>query len=320
MERVILNPTTEAEWLDMRKEDLTSTECAALFGCSPYLTQFELWHEKHGNYERQFDENERIKWGKRLESPIALGVAEDYGVVVEPMKCYMRIPDIRLGSSFDFRIIGLVSDWQGGENPVREAFRTSGPGIMEIKNVDFIMFRDGWIVDGDYIEAPPHIELQVQHQMEVADMNWCLIAALVAGNTPRIILRERDREIGAFIHQRNAEFWKMDVAPSPDYERDAAIIARLYSRNDGSTIDLTDDLRFSALCDVYKAAAADETAAKKRKEAAKAEITTIIGAAEKVLASGFRVTAGTVDGGHVSYNREPYRNIRITALKPAKAG
>lgn len=318
MERVTLNPTSESEWLDMRKQDLTSTECAALFGCSPYQTMFELWHTKKGTYERKFDDNnDRIKWGKRLEAPIAAGVAEDYGVIVEPMKCYMRIPDVHMGSSFDFRIIGLCPDWNGSDDSVREAFKKFGPGIMEIKNVDFIMFRDGWIVDGDYIEAPPHIELQVQHQMEVADMEWCLITALVAGNTPRVIIRERDREVGSFIHQRNSDFWALHTAPSPDFERDSEIISRLYARNDGTSLDLSKNYHFSALCDAYKAAAADESAAKKRKDAAKAEITTIIGAAEKITADGYRVSAGTVKSTEVSYVRDEYRNIRITATKPA---
>lgn len=315
MERITLHPATEAEWLEMRKPDLTSTESSALFGCSPYQTKYELWHEKNGSYERKFDDdNSRIKWGKRLEAPIAMGVAEDYGVIVEPMKCYMHIPSVRMGSSFDYRVVGLVPDW-GEDNPVREAFRKFGPGVMEIKNVDFIMFRDGWIVDGDYIEAPPHIELQVQHQMEVADVDWCLITALVAGNTPRVIIRERDREVGAFIHQRCAEFWALTGAPSPDFERDGAVIARLYTGNDGTTLDMTKNLHFSALCDVYKAAAGDESAAKKRKDAAKAELTTLIGAAEKVFADGFRVTAGTVSGTEIAYYRDSYRNIRITPVK-----
>ena len=47
--------TTEAAWLAARTHDLTSTEIAALFGCSPYLTKFELWHRKHDGADVAFE-------------------------------------------------------------------------------------------------------------------------------------------------------------------------------------------------------------------------------------------------------------------------
>jgi hypothetical protein len=99
---------SEAEWLAARKVDLTSTEAAALFDCSPYATEFELHQYKTARLQPEFTENDRMKWGKRLESVIAEGIGEDYGLKVVPFKTYLRIPELRMGSSFDFKVVGLV--------------------------------------------------------------------------------------------------------------------------------------------------------------------------------------------------------------------
>ena len=107
MNREIIECASEAEWLALRERDVTSTETAALFGCSPYLTEYELWHRKTGQLPVEFEVNQRMVWGNRLESAIAMGIAEDFGLIVEPFKVYMRIPELRMGSSFDFKIIGL---------------------------------------------------------------------------------------------------------------------------------------------------------------------------------------------------------------------
>ena len=51
MKRELLTFKTEAEWLAMREADITSTECSALFACSPYSTQYRLYHAKTGQLE-----------------------------------------------------------------------------------------------------------------------------------------------------------------------------------------------------------------------------------------------------------------------------
>ena len=64
-----------------------------------------------------------------------------------------------------------------------------------------------WIDDGaGNIEAPEHIELQVQHQMEILGYEWTALTVLVGGNEQKVVLRNRDREIGADIRQRVKAF------------------------------------------------------------------------------------------------------------------
>ena len=339
MHRETLVPATEAQWLEWRKADLTSTEAAALFGASPYATKFELHHRKAGTLpEAEFAANERMKWGNRLEGAIALGIAEDYGLIVEPFKVYMRVPELRMGSSFDFKVVGITEHFVGDQS-ARQMFLRHGPGVMEIKNVDGLQFRRAWLDDGETIEAPPHIEFQVQHQLVVADMQWAMIAPLVGGNTPKVILRERDQAVGQAIIMKVREFWARidtNTPPTPDYVEDADTIGRLYVDNDGSSRDLSDNFRLIQLCQEYKAAAADEKDAKQRRTAAKAEILTIIEATKSVTTVGYKISAGTNKEAYKAFNREagerwtitrsmvpaayiesttpPFRNVRITEV------
>ena len=90
----------EQEWLALRLEDITSTEVSALFNLSPYQTEFELWHRKKNKEIVTIEANQRMKWGTRLQDSIARGIAEDNGWNVRRMDEYVRIPELRIGSSF----------------------------------------------------------------------------------------------------------------------------------------------------------------------------------------------------------------------------
>lgn len=310
----------EAAWLHARKGDVTSTEAAGLFDAGAYensRTFYELYQIKSGTMTpTEFKGGDRAKWGNRLEAAIAAGIAEDFGVIVEPFKVYMRIPELRMGSSFDFKIIGLADGYEGDQS-VRDMFKELGPGIMEVKNIDALQFKRNWIEEGETIEATPQIEFQVQHQLEVADMAWSLISPLVGGNTPKVVIRKRDTEVGALIREKTAELWQRIAAgtpPTPDYEKDAKVIAALNVFSNGTEIDLSSNNRLAELCAERKRASDEESAAKKRKDAATAEILQIIGPAAKVKAAGgFSISAGTVEEKFVEgYLRKAYRNLRVS--------
>lgn len=314
--------TTEADWLAARQGDITSTEAAALFGAGTYCkTPYELYHRKTGAIADDFEGNERTRWGNRLEAPIAYGVAEDLGLVVEPFKTYIRIDEARMGASFDFRIVGLAENFTGDET-YRDLFRQHGHGIMEVKNVDGLQFKRAWLDDGDTIEAPLHIEFQVQHQLEVADLNWSIIAPLVGGNTPRPIFRLRDRMTGQTLREKCAEMWRLIAAgtpPAPDYTKDGDAIAEVYRENDGSTVDLSGNNRLAELCRIYKAAGAEEKAAKEKKDAAKAEILTIVKSAKSVTYAGGKISAGTNKASFRAYLRNGYEKITVTLTEIPEA-
>jgi putative phage-type endonuclease len=299
-------------WLQNRLQDVTSTEVSALFGLSPYKTEFELFHEKRDGQVVEVPDNDRMKWGRRLETPIALGVAEDQGWNVEKLDVYMRKPDVRLGSSFDFKI-------DSGSD---------GPGLMEIKNVAELQFKKTWIDLGNgNFEAPEHIELQVQHQMEVADIQWCAIVALVGGNAPKIIYRNRDKDIGAQIRARVAAFWQRVASnepPSADYTADADFIVQLYSQsNEGEIYDGSSDDFLATLVKDYQSTGQQIDELEALRKSYKAQILERVGTAERVTAKWGSISLGmTKDSqgtlitpemvGTYVGARKGYRQFRIT--------
>lgn len=306
----IITPKDQAHWLDLRTRDITSTEVSALFGISPYLTEFELYHRKKNGFSVPFEETEWIKWGTRLQDAIADGLAKDHGWSIRRMDEYIRDPELRMGSSFDFAI--------EESDQVRKEYGAPG-GILEVKNVGLFAFKDGWIVDGDNIEAPPHIEIQVQHQLAVSGRAYVVIGALVGGNTPKIIRREPDLVVIKAIRERVAEFWKRvdsNTPPEPNFEKDAKFISRLYGFADpGKIYDASLDEEIQTLAKKYKEMGDAIKQCDETREAMKAQILMKIGSAEKVTGGAFTISAGMIGPAHVEYDREGYRSFKITWKK-----
>lgn len=305
---------SEKQWLAERAKDVTSTEVSALFGLSPYLTEFELFHQKRDGVTVKFEPNERMKWGNRLESAIAHGAAEDMGWNIAKFNVYMRDQAARIGSSFDFEIKSSAN----------------GPGILEVKNVDWVQYQKSWIDDGNgNIEAPEHIELQVQHQMEIADYDWCAIVALVGGNEQKIVLRNRDRDIGKSIRERTSEFWnrvQSNTAPSADYTRDAEFIIKQLHRNSIDGLVAEANAELEDMIKQYEFVRKEASDLEKIKEQKRAEILDRIGLTSKVLTSFGSLSTGQVKGrsgtlitpemvGTVIGATEGYRSFRFYPKK-----
>lgn len=337
-DREVIVPKDEADWLRHRAVDLTSTEVAALFGVSPYATLFEVWHRKKNSHVVEVKQNDRMKWGTRLQDSIANGIAQDEGWKIRRMDEYVRIPALKMGASFDFAIEpdqcecghrfndhspidGCLEDPDGPKCSCGHYVEVGQPGLLEIKNVDSLAFRDGWLVDGDTIEAPPHIELQVQHQLLVSGRAFAYIGALVGGNRVVLLKRERNDKVIDAIKSQCASFWMtiaMGKEPVPDFARDAAVIGRLYGYAEvGKVLNARGDAKIERLLEKYKQAADREKEAGTDKDAAKAELLTLIGDAEKVHSDICTISCGMIAGGPVSYERKPYRNFKPSWKKAA---
>lgn len=334
--------TTEQAWLDARVGDVTSTEVSALFDACPYLTSYELWHRKKGRLDSVFDPTERTIWGTRLQDAIALGVAADEGWFVRRMDEYIRDPDLRAGASFDWAIgahVGFADQMcecghvraahiheEGSCRPGIKcpcpAFRLRAEGLLEIKNVDDRIHRDTWVkgrdedTGVDYIEAPVHIELQVQHQLMVSERPFAYIAALVGGNRIVLTRRERDEEIIAALRRKIGEFWASidaDEAPVPDFSRDAEVVIRLHQSADGQAIVAPDNV--VALAVQHRLLGEQEKAIGEARESLKAEILTLIGDAPKAAWNGGSISASMVGPASYTVNRKGYRLFRVNLAK-----
>lgn len=303
-ETEIINPKSEKQWLTERAKDITSTEVSALFGISPYTTLFETWHRHHGNLAVKFDPTERTIWGSRLETSIAKGIAEDEGWKIRRMNEYIRDPKKKIGASFDFSIETIT-------------------GLLEIKNVDALIFREGWIQTEDGLEAPPHIEMQVQHQLAVSGRPCAYIGALIGGNTIKLIKREPDPRVINAIYKKTEAFWNSiedGKEPTPDFSKDYETIRALHSQVEaGKVLSLmNDETEFTPLMIEYQNLKASEKELEEKLKAVKAQIIMKSGNYEKIVGDRFSISMGIVKGGPVSYVREDYRNFKPYFKKEKK--
>lgn len=319
MAKQIIPYTSQEAWLAERVQNVTSTECAALFNASPYVTPFELYHAKKTGVIEQRADTPRMRWGRRLQDPIALGVAEDQGIEVRKMDEYIRETEMRAGASFDFKIVGINA--HGIKSDLARRLLDTGNGIMEIKTVDPSVFKEAWLIaDGEVIEAPPHIELQVQHQMLVSGMQWALIVALIGGNRVSVIERAYDPELGAAIVRKIKEFWQLVAAgtpPAPDYSRDYDTIRALYLRaTAGKLLDAREDKELNFWCGLYQELGVEMKAMENERNATRAKILERIGDAARVVLAEGSISAGTVKEALVpAHTRSAYRALRITNYK-----
>ena len=313
-------PANLTDELAFRASVVGASEVAALFGECPYLTEFELWHRKKGNIDTpEFDamkddgtpENERIYWGVRLEAAIIEAAKERYGYTDRE-----QLPRLDNGK-------GL-----GGHPDRRVICPQRGPGIIEVKTVDWLTYK-GW---GD--EPPLHYLLQNLSYQGLDGVEWGDVVVLVGGNQLVRFQYEFRPKLFATIEARVEAFWKSIEAnepPKPDFDRDGDTIASLYRDLSIERIDLTGDNLATDCAAEYLAAAAEESAAKKRKEAAKAELVFKMGEAaglsgelppeKRVIAElpGFQITATLIEEipdrpaepGETIKGRKAYRRFAI---------
>lgn len=194
MERIVIPFTTEEAWLEHRKRDLTSSDIATLFGCGRQTIEELREHKKNGT-SPEFEKNERIRWGLRFETSIAEEFAEQNKWTIHRKKEYIRIPELRLGSSFDFELIDTNKD--RGCN-----------GLIEVKNVDSLVYKNEWLTTGFEIEAPARIELQFQNELLVSGLTYGYICVCVGGNKGVCLFREENHNIHKVILNKCNQFWK----------------------------------------------------------------------------------------------------------------
>ena len=277
--------TTKEAWLSMRANDLTSTEVAVLFGKSPYQTLPELWDAKRSGEITILEENERMFWGTQLQDAIAHGAAIRNGWEIRLMSEYARLPEERLGASFDYEV----------------SLRDGTKGILEIKNVDYLQFKKEWVDDDQGLQAPVHIEFQLQHQMMLTGAQTAYICALVAGNSLVTIARSADPEVQGAIRYKAAEFWKsVDAGEAPplDFVRDADFILSKYREVvPKKTVDVRGVMGIREAALAYTDLGEQVKALNVQRDGAKAQIVSLMGDAELALGADFKVTSKATKSG-----------------------
>ncbi len=305
-------PTADAIF---RAQHVGASEVSALFGCNPWLTEFELWHRKKGNistpifnavHDDGTPENERIYWGVKLEAAIIEAAKERYGYTDRPPADPPLTNGHGLGGHPDRRVIC----------PQR------GPGILEVKMADWLVFKQ-W---GD--EPPLNYLLQGNTCAGLDRTNWFDMLVLVGGNKLERLQYDFRPKLFTETEKRVDAFWESvhaDRAPKADYSRDKDTLAELYADAGDTLVDLKGDNLAAIAAAEYVIGAAEEKAGKARKEAAQAELIEKLGEHGVALLDGFTVKATRVaaspdrtitaaDIGTTIKGRKSYRRMTVKEL------
>src|SRR5262245_51434835 len=236
MSVVCLNPRDRAEWLELRRADVTGTETAAVLGIHPWMTPFEVYEAKCG---RAIDRpaTAAMQSGTELE-PIAFErVRRHFSpanvLTNEGPRFYYRDTARRHGVTPDC----LVSD------------SARGLGVVEVKTTDEWNFNKHWLTDG-VIEPPLYAAVQVLTQANIIPaVEWAAIAVLRLTRPLKFDIIDVPLHAGAWerIKTAVADFWALVDAgtpPPPDYNRDGRLIASLYPVDTGAELDLSGDNEF----------------------------------------------------------------------------
>lgn len=306
---------TEAD-VDANTDDPFYEEADNTVSISPYKTLYQLWMEKSGVAKIPFKENNRVFWGQNMEGVIAEGLARKYAWTLRKAGSFCLHPQIeRMSASLDYEI-ELFHNGQSVWVP------------LEIKNVGWDQ-RFKWRTEG--IEMPPPvIYIQCQQQLEVTGLPFLVLGVLFGGSHDKVYVVERDPELGSvLINAINDFFVSVDkgIPPEPDFDRDLAIIRRVFSNvTAGKIADWTVNSQAIELVDAYqnnRAKVSELNATIKVLEAEanrmRGELLTIIGDYEMADIGDNYFSAKTVPGRDVSYFSEPYRSLRVVKKKTGKS-
>lgn len=306
--------TDPAEWHKLRARNIGGSEVAALFGVQAEyaMSHYALWQVKSGRLSAPEVTDERAAWGLRLEAAIAEAAAQQEGWTIR-RGGYITHPRVAgMGCTLDYEILA-------GERG-RDA-----PGCLEVKNVDWLIHRQQWTDQ----EPPPHILMQLQHQLACTTHQWGAVAACVGGNRLAIYRYQARAKTVGEIEKRVDAFWRSIAEkkpPRPDGSGSTSdALHRIFPGRDAPPADLTDDNELPELCATLLSANATRDKAEKQAAEARNRILEKVGDHPKAYCEGFRINAPAIDEtpeavitadmvGQPIPGRKAYRQVRIKEL------
>lgn len=307
---------------------ITASEVPALFGLDPRVSPFELYHRKKGNLEAEdISDKEFIRWGNRLEEPIAREIASERGWKIRKVKRHLRynltcdvsdehharrlsvlgagkeprLVDGLLGASLDFEIVKTdpTSGVQHGMAPFE---------IKAVGRFQALKWNNG---------PPLPVLLQLQAQIACAGASWGAVGGLRSVTGPADVA-EIPRHEGTIrkILVRILEF-EVELAegrpPAPDFSLTGdveAMIALHRSLDEAQELDLRGRPDLEVKVDRLKYLGEEGTKREKEAKAIWAELLPDITVAPGTLAGRVEfnelwMKTWPLAGGFVSYEKKP---------------
>ncbi|MBO8169318.1 MAG: YqaJ viral recombinase family protein [Thermoanaerobacteraceae bacterium] len=267
------------EWLAWRRKGIGGSDIGAICGVNPWKSPVAVYLEKVGEVKEDREDNEAMHFGRVLEDVIAKEFSRRTGYKVQRRNAILQHPKVEWAlANIDRLILAKDSD--------------DGNGILEIKTANEY-------ARGDWEEGkiPDQYLLQLQWYLFVTGLKWGYFATLVGGNKFYHYRVERDDEIIEYLVKICGDFWKMvqdRTPPEMDGSQSSTEVLKfLYPESKPESIIELPPTAEELIAE-YEAAAADEKAAKERKEAAANKIKALMGENETAWAGDRKVSWKTV--------------------------
>ncbi|MDP7762677.1 YqaJ viral recombinase family nuclease [Acinetobacter baumannii] len=216
---------TQAEWLEVRRQGIGSSDCAAACGLNPYMSMLELWMIKTGRIQQTIEDESSghapMYWGKQLEPLVAEYYSMSTNNKVRRINAVLQHPDADkyfMLANLDYSVVG--SD----EVQILEC-KTAGEHGSRL-------WRDG---------VPLYVLCQVQHQLAVTGKKAAHICVLICGHETRIYKVTRSETVIKHIIEAERYFWECvekDIPPDVDASESAAkAIQQFYPQHVPLTVE-----------------------------------------------------------------------------------
>jgi predicted phage-related endonuclease len=229
--------TGREQWLTLRKNDVTASTVAALFGAHPYTSALKLYL-MHSGIEFDAPDDSVLRRGRVMEPTVECAVSEERpDWRIEKCKFYYRDADLRLGATPDFLIHG---------DP-------RGLGVLQAKTAAPHIYQRDWEAGA---KVPFWIQLQTLTEAMLTEAAFAVVAVIqVHAFDLALSIIEVPRHAGAEqrILRAVAKFWEEVAAgrePDPDYGKDAELLKVIAPHEVADkSIDLAHDNELPALLD-----------------------------------------------------------------------
>lgn len=287
----------EEAWHEMRAKGIGGSDAGAVCGVNPWKSPMEVWLDKMGTAP-DFEDNERMMWGRKLEDVVADHFAEVNGVKVRRNNAVLIHPENSfMLANLDREIVG--------ENAILEV-KTAGAHTLKT-----------WQDEG----VPASYQLQTQHYLAVTGYATAYLAVLIGGQKYMQFTIQRDDEVIQYLAKIESDFWNSYVVPkvAPPLDESsltARTINLLYPTSNGQSIIMPEEAL--QLISEYELFAKAEKEAKADKDNVKLKLQAILGEAEQGIAGDKIVKWKTQERKGYEVKPSVYRDFRISTLKGDK--
>jgi predicted phage-related endonuclease len=309
-------PEHTVEWHAHRLKFIGGSEIASLFGVQPNWADsaYALHHVKSGEVKPRKNASKRAIFGTKAEPLIAEMVAEFRGWTLRKGRYATDDTTPNMGASLDYEILDPGTDADGvkpGAVMVRDgdddddgadekievgkvmrAFSgpLDGPGVLQIKQVDFSQYKEAWSFD----EPPEYVLLQLQHEIACSSYKWGVIVCWLGGNDMRFFFYQARDKVIAAIRARVTEFWRRvgdkQAPPIDGTASDEYVVRELFPKlvdNKNAPLDLTGDNELPDICTQLLSATANRLAEEKLERRLKNRIREKMGVHTYAFTTGY---------------------------------